>query len=195
MSTLYTIGYASHTFESFVKLLNQNNITYLLDVRSTPYSKYAPHFNRNTLPNILKERNIAYSFMGEYFGARLKDLTLYHSEGYLDFEKVIQSEKFNTGFNNVVLGLNNGHNVALMCAEKDPIDCHRAIMVSRPFYQKGLDVKHIHTNGDLSTQKDLENRLIERYLEDETNDVTLNKDELTSLAYRERNKAIGYRIY
>ena len=141
MGLLYTIGHSRYEFEYFANLLKKFEINYLLDVRSTPYSKYAETFNREQLENSLASEGITYFFMGKFFGARPDNTDLYSKEGYLDFEKTSRSDLFITGMENVKLGLKKGNNIVLMCTEKDPIDCHRAIMVARAFSLEGIDVQ------------------------------------------------------
>ncbi len=200
MGDLFTIGHSQHTPDKFVSLLKKYNVNYVLDVRSTPYSKYAEQFNKENIFLLLKKVGIQYSFMGKFFGARPTELSLYSAEGYLDFEKVAQSERFNKGMQSVILGLERGNRIALMCTEKDPIDCHRAIMVSRSFDKNGIKVSHILSNGTIQTQKELDNRLLELYFPDRgqlsifnyTN--IMSEEDYIKQAYHKRNEEIGYRI-
>lgn len=200
MGSLYTIGHSQHDFEYFYSLLSKYNINYLLDVRSTPYSKYAETYNRERLNMLLSEKGITYSFMGKFFGARQDNIDLYNKEGYLDFEKVSGSELFARGMENVKLGLQKGNNIVMMCTEKDPIDCHRAILVARAFFLNGTDVGHILPDGTLQTQQELDERLLDKYFPDRAqlslfqSDKDMNAEENIKAAYRERNKEIGYRI-
>ena len=200
MGLLYTIGHSRYEFEYFANLLKKFEINYLLDVRSTPYSKYAETFNREQLENSLASEGITYFFMGKFFGARPDNTDLYSKEGYLDFEKTSRSDLFITGMENVKLGLKKGNNIVLMCTEKDPIDCHRAIMVARAFSLEGIDVQHILPDGKLQTQQELDRRLLDRYFPDRTqlslfdyNDP-VNDEEIIKSADRKRNKEIGYHL-
>lgn len=200
MGKLFTIGHSQYTPEYFANLLEKHGVNYILDVRSTPYSRYAEQFNRENIYTFLEKNGIRYSFMGKYFGARPTELSLYNSEGYLDFEKVAQSERFNIGIENVILGLGRGNRIALMCTEKDPIDCHRAIMVARAFDLRGIEVNHILPNGDIQSQRELDNRLLDMYFGDREQLSIFNyknivsEEEYITQAYRKRNEEIGYRI-
>ena len=200
MGKLFTIGHSQYTPEYFVKLLKRHGVNYLLDVRSTPYSRYAEQFNRESIYAFLEKNDVKYSYMGKYFGARPTELDLYSPEGYLDFEKVAQSERFNIGVENVIVGLGRGNRIALMCTEKDPIDCHRAIMVARAFDIRGIGVDHILPDGSIQTQKELDNRLLDMYFPDREQlsifnyNNTVSKEEYLIQAYRKRNEEIGYRI-
>lgn len=197
---LFTIGHSIHQLDEFVLLLSKYKIDYVLDVRSTPYSKYAENYNREILDEYLLSNKIHYSYMGAYFGARQENKTLYSQEGYLDFEKVRSAALFLKGVDNVKKGLSQGYNIALMCTEKDPFDCHRAIMVARGFELESFDVKHILFDGSLMDQKELDNRLLDKYFPDR-NQLTIfdydkprDEEELLKQAYIMRNKEIGYHL-
>jgi len=199
MGGLYTIGHSKHTQEYFVELLSRYKMNHVLDVRSTPYSKYAEQFNKDNVCKVLQSENIRYSFMGNFFGARPEEKNLYNVEGYLDFEKVAESDKFNRGIENVILGLGKKNNVVLMCTEKDPFDCHRAIMVARAFALKGIEAKHILANGNIQTQSELDSRLLDKYFPDRGqlsffDNNALSDEEYLRQAYHERNVEIGYRL-
>lgn len=198
MKQLFTIGHSTLPAEQFVRLLQQHDIDYVLDVRSTAFSKYASQYNSDVLPGTLEKAGIKYAGMGKYFGARQKQKEYYAKDGYLDFEKFRDSELFQMGLANVQKGLQN-YNIALMCTEKDPFDCHRAIMVSRGFELAGVEVSHILTDGTLLKQADLNERLLAQYFP-ERDQISLfeneNKDEKQCLAeaYRKRNAEVGYRM-
>ncbi len=198
MKQLFTIGHSTLPAEQFVRLLQQYDINYVLDVRSTAFSKYASQYNSDVLPHTLQKAGIRYAGMGKYFGARQPQKEYYSAQGHLDFEKFRDSELFQMGLANVKKGLED-YNIALMCTEKDPYDCHRAIMVSRGFEIAGVEVNHILTDGSLLKQEDLNERLLVHYFP-ERNQISLfeneNKDEVQCLkeAYRKRNAEIGYHM-
>lgn len=200
MGNLFTVGHSQHTPDYFVTLLKKYNINYVLDVRSTPYSKYAEQFDKEIVSALLEKVDIKYSFMGNFFGARPVEVSLYSDEGYLDFERVTQSDRFNKGMKNVILGLEHENRIALMCTEKDPIDCHRAIMISRAFDKNEFEVNHILPNGGIQTQKELDNRLLDIYFPDRRQlsifnyENVMSEEEYISQAYRKRNEEIGYQI-
>lgn len=200
--SLFTIGHTNHTHENFIKLLKMHSINYVLDVRSTPYSKFTDQFNKEVISNVLKSNGINYYYMGKSFGARQEDKLLYTPEGYLDFEKTRESEQFKTGLKSVIKGLNEGNNIALMCTEKDPFDCHRTIMVSRGFELEGIEVQHIHEDGHLESQEEINDRLIHNLEKKNKVDIyqpsffepQKSYEEWLVEAYRLRNKEIGYHI-
>lgn len=197
MKTLWSIGHSQHNMEFFLNLLCSHSINYVLDVRSNPYSQYATEYNRENIRTILKKEGINYSFMGEYFGARQTDLTLYSSKGYLDFEKVIKCEKFTKAFNNVVKGVEQGNRIAFMCMEKDPIDCHRAILVTNAFYKAGFLIQHIMPDNSIQTQEKINARLLELYYPNRNQlsifqTENLTKEQYLIEAYKKQNEKIGF---
>lgn len=200
MGLLFTIGHSKHEFEWFVQMLKKYDINYLLDVRSMPYSRYADTYNRENIDRLLTSEGIHYSFMGKYFGARPDNEALYDSDGCLNFERVRVSEQFLKGKENVKVGLEQGNNIALMCTEKDPIDCHRAIMVARAFDLDGIDVSHIMPDGSIQSQKTLDMRLLNMYFPNRAQlslldfETPVRDEERLIQAYRKRNRDIGYHI-
>lgn len=196
---LYTIGHSQHDIEYFIDMLRKYNINYVLDVRSTPYSQFVENYNRENIRATLKKVGIEYSFMGNYFGARPEDRTLYSKDGYLDFDKTRNSEKFLNGVNNVIKGIHAGNNITLMCTEKDPIECHRAIMVARTFYERSIEVQHILADSSLQSHEVLNQRLINQYFPDRYqlslfSAENMSDEECLMEAYKCHNKKIGYHI-
>lgn len=194
---IYTIGHSQHSIDYFISMLEKYDINYVLDVRSTPHSQFAEAYNRERIGIALKRADIEYVFMGSFFGARPKDKTLYSKEGYLDFEKVRKDVKFQSGVDNVIKGIQEGNNITLMCTEKDPLECHRAILVARTFYDRGIDVQHILADSSLQSHDELNERLVDMYFPDRYQISMFacdNKtdEECLEESYRYQNKKIGY---
>ena len=192
---LYTIGHSQHDIDYFISMLKKYGINHVLDVRSTPYSQFASNYNRENIKAVLEMEDIKYTFMGDFFGARPVDRALYFSDGYLDFDKTRKSSKFQRGMYNVIKGIHDGNYIALMCTEKDPIECHRAIMVSRTFYEYGIDVEHILEDGSLQSHDELNHRLLEMYFPDRYqislfSEENKSDEECLLEAYRYQNKKI-----
>lgn len=198
---IFTIGHSNYTIERFISFLKVNGISCIVDVRSTPYSKFTPQFNKEELKKVLKLNGIVYIHMGEEFGARRENRELYTQDGYLDFEKTRKDDAFLKGVDRVTEGYNKGFRIALMCTEKDPFDCHRCIMVGKGLKDNGFEVKHILPNNVISNQNQIEQRLLDTYYKDR-NQITfdtlmsngLTEDEMIEEAYKKRNKEIGYQI-
>jgi uncharacterized protein (DUF488 family) len=159
---LFTIGHSNHSIETFIELLLEHNVTALADVRSHPYSRYLPHFNSIQIKDSLKSAKIKYVFLGQELGARPKNPECY-VDGKAVYEKIAATELFKKGIQRVIDGLKN-YRIVLMCAEKDPIVCHRAILVCQHLRNEGnLQINHIKNNGDLESHDKLEDRLLARH--------------------------------
>ena len=198
VDTVYTIGYSGFSVNDFVATLKANHISLIVDVRSQPYSQWFSDYNRETLEKTLKQAGIYYRNYAAEFGARQENRSYYSSEGYLDFGKFAKSPQFLQGYKKLVKSMKQNYCFALMCAEKDPFNCHRAILVSRAFHEAGYKVVHLMPKGMKMTQKDVEKRLLEMYFPNR-NQITLfskilGEDECLIQAYRKRNAEIGYSI-
>ncbi|MCW6036570.1 DUF488 domain-containing protein [Spirulina subsalsa FACHB-351] len=161
METLYTLGHSNHSLETLIGLLQHHQIQAVADVRSHPYSRYLPHFNQNELKTALKSHHLHYVFLGQELGARPKDLSCYNN-GKALYQRIAQTELFQQGLQRLQTGLQT-YRISLLCAEKDPITCHRTILVCRQMKQltPHLNIEHILANGELESHLDLENRLLQ----------------------------------
>lgn len=201
MSVLYTIGYTAFPdLDQFIDAIKQHNISVVIDVRSSPYSKYYESYNKENLESCLKSNQIYYRNYATEFGARQLDKSFYNNEGFLDFNLFTKSSKsFLMGAEKVNKSLSEDYNVVLMCAEKDPINCHRCIMISKFFFYDGINVKHIISEEKISTQVDIEKRLVDHYYPNRYQmsfldmDSTVSEADYTRRAYFEKNKEIAYR--
>jgi uncharacterized protein (DUF488 family) len=158
-NTLFTIGYSGRSIHNFIALLEQHKITALCDVRSVPYSSRNPQFNRELLKKVLKSHNIEYVFLGEELGARPKDPSCYVNAKTL-YHKIAKSTLFKSGLERIRLGMQKDYVLALMCAEKDPMACHRSILICRNLRDRLIDIRHIIDHDTTETQADLEKRLV-----------------------------------
>ncbi|MGX8797853.1 DUF488 domain-containing protein [Fusibacter sp. JL298sf-3] len=199
MNTLYTIGHSNLTTKNFLELLRKYEINCIIDVRSTPYSKFTPQFNEIELKHFLNQNGVYYIGMGKEFGARRNNKKLYTIDGILDFEKVKKDEDFAEGVNRIKNGVKKGYNIAFMCTEKNAIDCHRNILVAKYFYDLGYNIKNINHNGEYTSQEGIDIMLLDMYFP-RRNEISLfdsenlPDEELLKEAYKKRNKDIGYSI-
>ncbi len=161
ITTLFTIGYSGRSLDEFIALLKQFKITALCDVRSMPYSNRNPQFNRESLQKDLKSCNIEYIFLGEELGARSKDPSSYVA-GKALYNKIAELPLFKQGLERIKLGMEKNYILALMCAEKDPLSCHRSILICRNLRNVNIDIRHIIDNKSIETQSDLEQRLVKQ---------------------------------
>lgn len=198
---VYTIGHSTYEVQYFIELLTMNSINCIIDIRSTPYSKYAQQFNKEQLKYFLNRHNIVYIHMGSEFGARRNKRELYNNAGYLDFERTRKDSLFLEGIERIKQGYLKGYTMGLMCSEKDPLDCHRSIMVSKGLIDNGIEVMHILEDGNLESHHDLEIRMLDKYYKDRDQvsfslvpDFGLSDSEMIERSYKRRNLDIGYDI-
>ena len=188
---IFTIGYAKYEFVDFIKELYKNKINVIVDVRSSPYSKMYPMYNREILKrNIPKD--IIYLYLGKELGARREELSLY-TNGQVDFDKVQKNKNFIMGINRIINGNTKGYNIVLLCAENNPLECHRGILISRYLTSQGIKVTHIIKDKKNIYHKDLIDSVLPNCsqisLFDKVKPTTLEDD-----YYKERNLKIGYKI-
>src|SRR5215475_13186783 len=126
---VFTIGHSNHPLATFIGLLRGAGVTAVADVRSIPYSRRWPQFGRPALERSLPEAGIGYVFLGAELGGRRDDPALY-IDGRIDFDRVAATDSFRAGLDRVEAGAAR-HRIALMCAEREPLDCHRFLLVSR----------------------------------------------------------------
>ena len=159
MNKLYTIGHSNHEIEHFLHLLKMHAITAIADVRSSPYSKFNPQFNREVLQKALKENRIAYVFLGEELGPRSDNPACY-VDGKVQYARLARTDLFLRGVERLLTGMKS-YRIALLCAEKDPIACHRMILVCRAIRSEPIEVSHILEDGRIEPLGDSERRLMQ----------------------------------
>ena len=188
---IYTIGHSKHPTERFVALLQQHGIDALADVRSTPYSRFNPQFNREKLQaSLAAAGGIRYVFLGEELGARSKDASCYDEEGRVSYAKLAQTAPFRAGIERLLTGMQQ-HRIAIMCAEREPLDCHRTILVSRELERAGVPVTHILQDGSLEPHRQTMTRLASD-LKLASTDLFRTPDELIEDAYEKQGSRIAY---
>lgn len=206
---LFTVGHSNQTLPELIVLLHSHGVNAVADVRSIPYSRRLPQFNRSELEAELPKQGIAYVFLGEELGARRDEPEAYDGL-QAAYERVAQLPAFKRGLERVMTGLSKGLTLALLCAERDPLTCHRAVLVSRHLVNLGLDLQHIHGDGHLESHGELELRMqkaLQRLgvLETFSGTVQLdllgnptsqppafNSEDQLELAYQEQGKRIAY---
>ena len=159
---LFTIGHSNHSIETFIGLLQQHDIDAVADVRSHPYSRYLPHFNKSELQAALKNAGIRYVFLGRELGARPEKPDCYDTTGKAVYDKIAATPEFAAGIDRLLKG-SQTYKITLVCAEKDPIICHRTILVCHYLRDRGLKISHILPDGSLESHEDLEQRLLESH--------------------------------
>ena len=187
---LFTVGHSTHPVEHFINLLDWHHIDVVADVRSTPYSRYNPQYNRDELKGNLRESGISYVFMGKEFGARSDDPSCYR-EGRVQYAALATSEPFQSGVGRINEGVAKGHRIALMCAEKDPLECHRTILVAQTLDREGFEIAHILEDGQLETHAVLTDRLISLHKLG-NGDLFMSRDEVVDSAFSRQEARIAY---
>ena len=197
---LYSVGHSNQSQDEFLELLKSHDVNCIVDVRSVPASKYTPQFNMEPLKWFLKSHDIQYLYFGEEFGARRTDCL--DADEQVNFEMAVETPNFKRGVERLMKGLEKGFRISLMCSEANPLECHRFSLVSRYFYDNGLDVQHILRGAELASHKALENEMIQEYLRSRKYHVS-EIDELFGSytvedqrrdAYRQKNREIGFRL-
>jgi uncharacterized protein (DUF488 family) len=155
---IYTIGYGAREIGAFLDVLRANQIQYLIDLRSSPYSSYKPEFSKNALQDFLEANGIRYLFMGDALGGQPGDATCY-TDGKVDYEKVAQKPFYRAGIGRLREASRQGWRVALMCSEGKPENCHRSKLVGRTLTDEGIEVLHIDEKDTIISQKDVLLRL------------------------------------
>jgi uncharacterized protein (DUF488 family) len=188
---IYTIGHSNHPMEHFICLLQQHGIQALADVRSNPYSRFNPQYNRNRLEASLAAADgIRYVFLGEELGARSKDPSTYDEEGRVSYAKLATTPLFRRGIARLQTGMQQ-HRIAIMCAERNPLECHRTILVSRELEKVGIPIMHILHEGTLEPNRQAMQRLASELKLADT-DLFRSPDELIQDAYDAAGRRMGY---
>jgi uncharacterized protein (DUF488 family) len=157
--SLFTVGHSSLELDQFVKILVTHDIKVLCDVRSRPGSFRFPQFNREPLEACLASAQIQYDFLGDTLGGRPSDPAAYHADGVVNYEERRKAKDFRAGIART-LELNTASNIALMCAEEDPLQCHRFLMICPALLDHGVTPVHIRRGGELESQREAEDRLL-----------------------------------
>ncbi|WP_414469277.1 DUF488 family protein [Methanobacterium sp. ACI-7] len=142
---IYTIGHSIITQESFIEILKSFKIQLVVDVRSSPYSKFVPYFNRENIKKALKENNMRYIFLGDYIGGKPK-FTKYYKDGKVNYDLIRKSGRYKEGIAKLI-ELNKNNDLVLMCSEEDPYSCHRHNLITQTLLKSDLEVTHIRKEG------------------------------------------------
>lgn len=191
---VYSIGYGTRTQEGFINTLKMSGIDTVVDVRSIPRSKYVPHFNEDIIYDALEGEGIDYLSAGEKLGGRVADFSLYEN-GRVSWDKMSQDDTFQEAISSIEELCADGHIVAVVCSEGDPLSCHRFGLVSRALDSDGMSVRHILSNGEVVSHEEMEARLVDKYVRENKISCVCSgsyKDQLTE-AYRVMNEEHGYK--
>jgi len=158
MATIYMVGHSNHPLELFQSMLQRENITVLYDIRMIPFSRYVPQYNQTTFPDTLKEWNIEYRYFSD-IGPRVEgDTPLYNKDGF-NYELALNRERIITGLKKLSEELQEDDRVAIMATKREPLECHRFLILSRVLQEMGHTIKHILPDETVITA-DLEEKMI-----------------------------------
>ncbi len=193
---LFTIGHSNLEPLPFLELLRRFEIAVLCDVRSRPQSGRFPQFNQDVLEELLREVDVRYLFVGEELGGRPADSKLYRADGIADYAACRKSFGFRQGVERVLAELQSTA-VALMCAEEDPLTCHRFLMICPELVAAGVAPRHIRRGGAIESQREAEDRVLDAQdLSGFSGDSLFSADRSTALedAYRLQAERCAFRV-
>ena len=151
---IYTIGHGNRSIADFVSLLRRYQVSYVVDIRSQPYSRYMPHFSKHALEQALHEQQFYYLYLGETLGGRPIDRSCY-IDGKVDYSLVREKPWYMQGIQRLRIAWEKQLTVALMCSELKPQECHRGKLVGNTLLEQGMTVAHIDEVGALRTQEEI----------------------------------------
>lgn len=186
---ILTIGHSNHALEKFLQLLKQNGVSAVADVRSVPYSRMHRQFDRENLSRSLKTEGIAYSFVGDELGGRPRDRSCYEN-GQVQYQRVAQTETFKQGIQRIFDGAQR-FQIALMCSEREPLECHRGLLLAPELEKMGVSVAHIRSDGSAESHAQAVERLLLLFGSLNQN-LFLSRTELIEEAYARQQARVAY---
>jgi uncharacterized protein (DUF488 family) len=151
---VFTVGHSNHTVEHFLGLLQSQSIQVVVDTRSQPYSKYATQFDYDALRGVLEAAGIGYLYLGRELGGRPEGDEFYDEAGHVLYDRVASTSLFQEGLSRLERGIRE-YTVALVCAEENPAECHRRLLIGRVLLDRGIRVEHIRGEGRVQTEEEV----------------------------------------
>ncbi len=188
---VFTIGHSNHSSGGFLDLLGKHRIDEVVDVRSSPASRYSPHFNYEVLSCTLEEAGIGYVFLGGELGGRPVDRSCYDVDGRVRYDRLANTDSFDDGIRRIVRAADE-RRVAVMCSEKEPLDCHRALLIARVLEERGVAVEHILANGNAELHDATMNRLMDLFKLPHNGDLFRSRNEVIADALSRRARKVAY---
>ena len=194
---IFTIGHSDRTWEELVEALRNYDVKFIVDIRTTPYSKRYAQFNTDVLRESLTRSGFKYLYLGDALGARPNDPRLLDGEGRVWYPKVRQTAAFQEAIQRIEKGADAGHRLALLCMEAHPRECHRFPMIAYQLARDGFEVQHILRDGTVRTHAEIESALLDQFANKIPQPGLFQRDlsraEQLEAAYEELNRAIGWK--
>lgn len=188
---VFTIGHSNHPADAFLALLQQHGVDEVIDVRTSPYSRYATQFNHDVLSELLDRTGIGYVSLGGELGGRPSDRSCYDADGRVQYDRVAETDLFDDGIRTVIHRA-DGCQIALMCTEKDPLECHRTLLVARALAQRGVAVEHILSDGRLESHDSAMDRLMDSFKLPNNGDMFSSREDFVADAVVRQAKKMAY---
>jgi uncharacterized protein (DUF488 family) len=151
MNPVKTIGHSNHPIERFMALLKAGGVGRLVDVRSTPWSRRHPQFGQKNLARSLADAGIAYVHEGAALGGK--------PQAGGSYDQLAARPEFKAALDRVIDGAQHAVQ-CLMCAEKEPLDCHRTVLVSRRLAERGVKIEHLLADSGIRFHHEVEETLL-----------------------------------
>lgn len=186
---IMTVGHSNHPADTLMSMLRGQAVTAVADVRSVPYSRHTPQFNSDVLKDCLWTHSIRYVFLGRELGARSNDPTCYVG-GRVRYERLAGTDLFRSGIKRVLKGAET-ERIALLCAEKEPLECHRAVLIAQVLAEQGFEVGHILDGGFIESHHETMIRLLDNFKLPHA-DLLRSTDEMIRVALARQEERIAY---
>ncbi len=189
--SIFTIGHSNHSVEELIALLRMHGVDEVVDVRSAPYSRYTTQFNLSHLETALESAGIGYVFLGAELGGRPSDSSYYDANGRVLYERLANADMFEDGLAYLIRNADE-RRIALMCTEKEPLDCHRTLLIARTLVERDLIVEHILADGTLEDHNATMSRLVEALKMPLYGDLFRSRSEVVADALMIQEKKVAY---
>lgn len=143
--TVWTVGHGTRPLDAIAETLRSNGVTLIADIRSEPYSRHNPEVDKTSLSDTTPGLGLGYRWLGDRLGGRPHDPALWNGPTP-DWAAIAASAGFGAGLIELE-GLIRAGNVALMCAESSPENCHRTHLIAPELTSRGYRVVHILSDG------------------------------------------------
>ena len=187
--SILTVGHSNHEMQVLINLLKKHGVTAVADIRTTPYSTAAPQFNRENLKPKLRSEGFEYVHLGNELGAYPQDPACY-KDGKVAYSLQAKTSSFREGLQRVISGAEK-HRIALLCVEKDPLDCHRSVLIAPELEALAVDVAHILADGSIESHGEAMDRLLKEEKLDK-GDLFRTREELVEEACARQERRVAH---